>query len=249
MTMPTRRRKLIAVAATIAAVGGGGAVLAGCGSSGGSSSKAPTQTTTSATTVTAAGVPASLKAAESAAEDVMDFALKGDRAKVVARARDLATAAQGEASSAALAGGVSQQTVDEFKARAAQVAKLAPNAPLVDVGLAANRAFELAPDLFRPFENQVPVDIIALDYLDFEAKLQATAGSTANVKSTVDKLVTTWDGLRAQVQARDAAAAAKYDQHVATLTKLAGGTDLKAVATEAQTGLDLVDVLEKAFTG
>lgn len=243
-----RRNRAVAVVAAIAAVGGGGALIAGCGGSGGSSSSGSSTTTQSAATATATGLPPSLKAAESAAEDVMDLALKGDRAKVVTRANDLAAAAQGEASAAALAGGVSKQTVDAFKTRAAEVAKLAPNAPLVDVGLAASRTFELAPDLFRPFSNQVPVDIIALDYLDFEAKLQATAGNSANVTSTADKLVTKWDSLRGQVQARDAAAAAKYDQHVATLAKLARGPDLKAVAGEAQHGLDLVDVLEKAFT-
>lgn len=196
---------------------------------------------------TSSPAPESFAAVESAAEDIIDLALAGDRAGAIAQAGELDRLAQGEAGRAALAAGVSPAVVDELEARAAEVARIAPSAPLLDLALAANRAFELVPELFQPFESDVPVEVLRLDYLDFEAKLQATSGSGAAATAAVERLAEAWRSLQAAVDDRDKGVAASFTTHVRTMRELAGRGALDALAAEAQHGLDLVDLVEQAF--
>lgn len=231
------------------------AVLAGCGGSPTThqpsastqpATAVPATTATSATT--APPVPKSLTTAEGAAEDLIDLAVAGDRAGVVAKARVLASAATGPARADATAGGVPAATVEEFARRAEAVMKLAPDAPLLDVALASNHAFALIPDLFRPFATDVPVEVIALDQLDFEAKIRAEQRDLAPIKTMLEQLRSTWGTVRPDLIARNAEAVAnRFDAHIAALDAAAAAGDAAATAAEAQNGLQLVDDVEAAF--
>jgi hypothetical protein len=233
---------------------GAGALVAGCG---GDAQR--TATTTAATTGTASvpaatvgaarrrPIPRVLRTAESAAEDTIDLALAGKRRRVVEKADALKAVAHGPAGPALRAAGVSGSEIAAFRARADEVARLAPGGELLQVALASNRAFGLIAGFFAHFESPVPAAVTALDHLDFEAKLEAKAGNAAALRSAVDGLDRTWSKLRADVvKAGGARVASKFDAHVERMRRLAGVGGSGAVK-EAQHGLDLVDELEAVY--
>ena len=232
------------------------ALIAGCGGESGSESAEPsapetTATTTAPSTLERASkgpVPASLRSAESAAEDLIDEALAGGRSQVVANANELATVASGSLRSALREAGVAPAEISDFQRRAVEVERLAPAAPLIEVALASNHAFELLPDFFARFKVEVPVDVTKLDYLDFEAKLESKAGDVAKLGGAVRGLGGVWSRLRPKViRAGGAKAAADYDAHLKAMAGLADNAHAGATQQEAQHGLDLVDDIERVF--
>jgi hypothetical protein len=231
-----------------------GALVAGCG---GDAERGATTTAakTGTASVPAAGVsaarrgpiPRALRTAESAAEDTIDLALAGKRRRVVVKANALKAVADGPAGTALRAAGVSGAEIAAFRARADEVARLAPAAELLQVALASNRAFGLIAAFFARYDSPVPADVSALDHLDFEAKLEARAGNAAALRSAVAGLDRTWVKLRPDVvKAGGARVASKFDAHVERMGRLAGDGGSRA-AKEAQRGLDLVDELEAVY--
>ena len=234
------------------------ALAAGCGGSTDSAgTTAATKTATTSTvaapaTTTAAAashrpIPRALRSAESDAEDTIDLALAGKRARVVAKAEALRAVADGPAASALRSAGVNAADIAEFRARSREVARLAPRADLVDVAIASNHAFALMPGFFAHYDSPIPPAVTSLDHLDFEAKLQARAGHTAAIEPAVVELKRTWSALRPDVvEAGGRRVAARFDAHVARMERLAarGG---QAAAREAQRGLDLVDEIEGVY--
>jgi hypothetical protein len=222
--------------------------LAGCGSGGPTTATTTTQRPTTARAVARGPVPPVMETVESASEDTIDFALAGRRAKAVATTRRLKAAADGPAAPALRKAGVSAAQIADFQRRAAAVAKLAPRAPLLDVALASNRAFAMVPGFFAHYKTRVPAVVGRLDYLDFEAKLRATARQNVPLRAAAGTLDSTWRALRpAFVTAGGSHVAPSFDAHVQRLLRLAAdGADARAVR-EAQHGLDLVDELEAVY--
>lgn len=194
-------------------------------------------------------IPPALRTVESAAEDTIDFALAGQRAKVERGARTLKRAAHGAAAEELRAAGVSADRIAEFRARSDAVARLAPGAPLLRVALASNRAFGMVPGFFALYKSPVPAAVTTLDYLDFEAKLRAKAADPAAVRRAVAGLDATWTRLRPGfVRAGGTRVAPSFDAHVAAMRRLASEEDaLPRAQAEAQHGLDLVDKLEDVY--
>jgi len=235
------------------------ALVGGCG--GGTDATTTARTPSTPTRATAAAnapvtpavashhgpIPPALRTAESAAEDTIDLALAGRRGRVVAKAHALRAVADGPAGPALRAAGVSEAEIAEFRTRAQDVARLAPAADLLRVALASNRAFALIAGFFAHFDSRIPPQVSALDHLDFEAKLQATAGHRAPLRAAAADLERTWAGLRpGVVDAGGARVARRFDAHVARLRGLAA-TGGRPAAREAQRGLDLVDEVEAVY--
>jgi surface antigen len=234
---------------------GAAALVGGCGAqsdSGTTSAPAQPRATVSAqpTPVVAAHhgpIPPALRTAESAAEDTIDLALAGRRARVVAKADRLRAVADGPAGPALRAAGVSEAEIAAFRAQAREVARLAPTADLVRVALASNRAFGFIAEFFAHYDSRIPAQVSTLDHLDFEAKLRATAGDRAALGTAASGLDRTWTGLRpGVVHAGGARVARRFDAHVARLQRLAA-TGGRPAAREAQRGLDLVDEIEDVY--
>ena len=200
---------------------------------------------TTATAPQRGPVPASLQAVESAAEDTIDFAVAGQRAKALSTARRLQQAADGPVARDLQAAGVPDSEIAGFRRRAAVVARLAPHADLLRVALASNRAFAYVPIFFARYETKVPAGVQALDHLDYEAKLQAIAHDDLALRGAALQLARAWRTLRDDVARRPGGArvAARYDAHVARLVKLKDD----AARREAQRGLDLVDEVEGVY--
>lgn len=231
------------IAAGVLATTMAGGLVAGCG---GDNSPATTIDAAAASSA----IPDSLRTVEGGAEDTTDFVLAGERAHAVDAANALNEAAQGQAAKDLATAGISAARIDELKARAAEVARIAPGGKPIDVALAANRAFELVPGFFTAYSDPVPAEVIELDYLDFEAKLQGIAGDSTEAASAIAQLDRTWSALRGEVVAAGGdSAATQFDAHVAEMLQLtSAGTD-QQIADEAQHGLDLVDELEVVYAG
>ena len=194
-------------------------------------------------------VPRSLSRAESAAEDTIDLILAGKRNQAVRTAGTLDKLAHGDLEKD-LEGTASKEELGEFQARAAEVAKIAPEGEPIAVALAANRAFELVARFFGRYQTDVPGSVMFLDYLDFEAKLRALAHELDPLRATVDQLSKTWREVSKTLPPGEKATEARtqFDGHVSAMAALvAAGTDFDGLAKEAQHGLDLVDELEAVY--
>src|SRR3954452_10531851 len=200
---------------------------------------------TTATAPQRGPVPASLRAVESAAEDTIDFAVAGRRARALRTARTLETDAGGAAARDLRAAGVPDSEIAGFRRRASVPARLAPHADLLRVALAANRAFAYVPVFFARYRTKVPAGVQNLDHLDYEAKMQAIAHDDLALRGAALQLARSWRGRRRDVLRRKGGArvAARYDAHVARLQRLTG----EAARREAQRGLDLVDEVEGVY--
>ena len=197
--------------------------------------------------VQAAPVPSSLKAVESSAEDLVDFALSGDRRETAATAAKLTALAKGPAAATLRRSGVASAKIVELELTANRVARLAPHGSFVRVALAANAVSGLMPGLYAHFQDRVPPSVLALDYFDREAQLRSLARERKQVGVAVKRLASTWVRLRPKVVlAGGAASAAAYDKHVAAMKRLVHGA-LTNLREEAVHGLALVDQLEQVF--
>jgi hypothetical protein len=191
-------------------------------------------------------VPGRLTATESGAEDIIAFALSGDRGAVVAGASSLGRSAGALARSGVAAAEVAE--VAELRRRTTRLTRLATGAPFVDVALAANSVSQLMPRLYARFATRLRAGILELDYLDREAQFRSLAGQPGAVAAAVKELSRTWAGLRPGVVAAGGAKqASAYQAHVATMVRLspANGGGIQA---EARRGLELVDRLEQVVT-
>jgi hypothetical protein len=229
-------------------------VAGACGGSGGhqaarSPGAARSAVTRSATPAAARKpIPPGLRIVESASEDTIDDALAGRRAAVVRKARRLQAAAAGPVARELRAAGVPAATIADFRARAERVARLATKADLLQVALASNHAFESIAGFYALYRSRIPAPVSRLDYLDYEAKLQAKAGNATALRTATAGLAATWRQLRPGfIQAGGARVAPRFDAHVARMRRLAAVDDRAQAIREAQRGLDLVDVLEHVY--
>jgi hypothetical protein len=191
-------------------------------------------------------LPASLTAAESNAEDIVDAALAHDRNGVTAIAAELKANAHEQAATLRK-GGVTASLVSELRQRANRLAALARSAPYVQILLAANAVSQLMPALYAHFADPVPPAIRALDYLDREAQFRSLAGERGRVAAAVKELGWTWAHVRPKIVAAGGASeAAAYTRHVAAMKRLDPGAGAR-VQSEARHGLELVDRLEQVF--
>jgi hypothetical protein len=195
-------------------------------------------------------IPASLRTVESASEDIIDLALGGDRAGVIAKAKVLRAVADGSAASTLRAAGAPAAEIVEFQRRAAAVARASTRAPLLDVALASNAAFGMVPAFFARYDDPVPADVTTLDHLDFAAKLQSLKGDGGALAAAVRSLKRTWGRLRPSlVAAGGAKVAVAFDEHVDAMRALVANRQPAKTEREAQHGLDLVDELESVYSG
>ena len=194
-------------------------------------------------------VPAVLKATESSAEDIVDYALAGNRGQVTTAAAELRAAATGPAAAALAGSGASPADISTLRQRATRVAALSRHGSFVQIALAANAVSQLMAGFYARFRDPVPPGILTLDYLDREAQLRSLAGQRPEVAAAIRQLVAFWPRTRPLVVAAGGATqAAAYQAHVAAMKRLAPGAGAR-IRAEAVRGLALVDKLEQVFTG
>jgi hypothetical protein len=221
--------------------------LSGCGDSSGDRSTTTTSTTRPQPEERKPSVPASLGRVESGAEDTIDFARAGDRARVAVTSRALAKAARTRAATDLRKAGVPAAAIAELAARAGLLKSIAPRADLARVALAANGISALMPGFYAHYRDPVPPAVLSIDYLDREAQLRSLAGDPSPVPGVVRRLSATWTGLRRRVIGIGGrGVAARFTRHVAAMRRLQDGPPA-ALQHEAAAGLELVDALEREF--
>ena len=235
-----RRRDTCLLAACICA----GGVLSVAALPGHASTAAPSAKAAFAN----APLPTTLGEVESSAEDIVDYALSGDRADAVAESARLKAAANGPAAAALRRSGVPPDELIRLEQRANRVAQLTRAGSFIGIDLAANAISQLMPELYGRFRNPVPAAILELDYLDREAQLRSLAHQPRKVADAVEGLVRAWPQVRPKVIAAGGGKeAAAYSGHVAAMKQLEPDAR-KRVQAEAVRGLELVDELERVFT-
>jgi hypothetical protein len=182
---------------------------------------------------------------ESRAEDIIDYAREGKRARVAAAAAALASTARGRAATDLRKAGVPEDRIALLADRARLVDGIADRAEPVRISLAANQVSALMPEFYARYADPVPPEVLKLDYLDREAELRSLAGDKAGVRGSTAGLSDTWTGLRPRVARLDRRLSARFTRHVAAMGRLSPSSP--ALRKEAATGLALVDRLESAF--
>jgi hypothetical protein len=194
-------------------------------------------------------VPGVLTDTESSAEDIVDYALAGDRRRVVATATLLQQTANGPAAATLRRDNIPPAVVAQLEQRANRLARLSRHGSMISVALAANAVSGLMPGLYAHFQDPVPPTILRLDFLDREAQLRSLAHQATQAAAAVGALAPAWSGVRSRVIAAGGAnEAGSFDRHVAAMKKLLPRTG-RSFEAEAARGLELVDQLERVFTG
>jgi hypothetical protein len=194
-------------------------------------------------------VPAALSSIEGTAEDSYDKALAGDLAAVATDAASIDAAWQGFRAQAGADGATSTMLAATDAAVATMVTAAAGSDGMA-AARAANGVSAAMPDLFALYQPAVPPALLALDYLGRELVLDAREADFGGAVAHLADLQATWQSARSLiVDAGGAAAAASYDQSVASLQADIDAASGATLEIEAQTGLDLVDTMEQLFAG
>lgn len=193
-------------------------------------------------------VPAGLLDVEGQAEDAYDKALAGDFAAVVIAADEIDSAWQAYRAQA-VTDGATPADVDAMDTAISELRSVAASSTEVAiVARAANAISAPMDELFSLYDPIVPPDILALDYLGREVVLDGMEVDMAAATADVDTIDTTWAGVRPiVVEAGGDVVAMDYDASITALRADIAAQDGPALVTEANAGLELVDVMEGVF--
>lgn len=99
-------------------------------------------------------------------------------------------------------------------------------------------------ELQRDYKVEVPVEIAKLDYYGRELEVWSGQDNAEKLKATAGEMRSTWEQVRAAVEARDQAEARKFADLVAKVEAARSVAEYRQLAKPV---LDEVDNLEKAF--
>jgi hypothetical protein len=191
--------------------------------------------------------PNSLSVMEAQAEDIFDVVPGSDWAQV---ATDVTAAAQ--AWQAYLPQAAKDQTPQSFQeATAAALDRLQTSSAAHNPAATLQAANDLSAaviDLYTVYHPALPTDIGRLDVLERQVGLDAAGGNFTAVADTVAKTAAVWARLKPAILAHSGASvAAQFDDNLTT-QQTALKTKNASVLTEAvNTGLSLVDALERLY--
>jgi hypothetical protein len=191
-------------------------------------------------------IPAPLLALEGAAESAYDQALAGDAAGYASSGRTIEAGWKAWRGEAASAGAPASALSDMDLA----VAGLGGAVGAVPRGRAANAVSAPMEQLFETYAPTVPTALLVMDYLGRELVLDGMAGEFTVATTDVDRLAKSWAALRPKVLvaggAKDAAA---FDALIESLKGDVAASSATSLIRNANTALDLTDVIEKLFGG
>ena len=110
----------------------------------------------------------------------------------------------------------------------------------------ANQVTLLAANLSAPFNPQVPVPVVKLDYYGRQLQVGAAANNVNQLQETAKGISQTWNAVRPTIESRGGSAQAhKFNSLVARVEAAKSSTQYSSLATPF---LNQVDNLEKVFT-
>ncbi len=201
-------------------------------------------------TATASWVPARLADIEGKAEDAYDTALAADYDAVINDAGDMTAGWRYFRDFVRADGASADQIASLDVAIAGLNAAVADRANLTDFELAraANAISEPMDELFSVYQDPVPAIVLALDYGGREVQLDGYQGAFEAALVHIGNCQRQYNSVKPQVLAVNGAdTASAYEASLAAQIALAEAGDGAGLVLEAETGLDLVDLLEDLF--
>lgn len=192
-------------------------------------------------------VPDALAKIEGEAEHIFDVVPNGDWAAVAKSITTVTAAWQAYQPQAAKAG-VTPALEHPFVTAFAQLQKAAGAQDQQAAMQAANNLSAAVVDMFDIYHPAIPADIGRLDMLERQIKLDVTANDYTAADKTFAQIQEIWARVKPSiVEHKGAEAAKQYDDNIAAQAAALKSQDGGKLSTEAQTGLDIVDRLEKVY--
>ncbi len=207
----------------------------------------PSSTSSSGSTGAAGVVPDPLQTMEEAAEDIIDMA-PGGKWDTIAKDTTAIAGAWTTYQPQAAAAGASQTTQDALSTALTrlQTASAAKNPQ--DTMQAANDLSAAVIEMFALYNPTIPAAVGQLDVLERQVVLDVAADDYTAAAATLARAQAVWESVKASVLSHDGMkVAAQFEESLAAQAAAIQAKDKRAVATEANNGLELVDGLETLY--
>lgn len=193
-------------------------------------------------------IPPQLATVETAAETGFDAALVADRAKI-ASAADQASSNWADYSKRAAADGVPANAIaSTTTAIAALAALVASNAPTLAIARAFNAVSAPMARIYAVYKPPVPENLLDMDYLGRELRLDARAPDLPRATANLDALTSQWTAFRSRVTGVGGAAqAAQVDASLTQARAAITAGDVAALDRAAVAEAEAVDAVEALF--
>jgi hypothetical protein len=192
-------------------------------------------------------VPEPLSTIEAQAEDIIDVVPGGDWGKVTGDVAAIAKAWQAYQTQAA-SDKVPQPFQEALTAALDRLQKAAAAKKAPDTLQAANDLSAAVADLFAVYHPARPSDVGRLDVLERQVVLDVAADDFGAAADSLAKINAVWARLKPVIVAHNGSdAATQFENSLTAQQKALDQEDAKALTTEANNGLALVDVLEQLF--
>ena len=191
-------------------------------------------------------LPKTLVAIEGASEDAIDQVLSKNwtavskaEATMAKNWTDFKASSDGSKASADLRKAMDKALAD-LKTAVATKSELPARQAANDISKAVTDAFDLFP-------SKIPTDVGRLDYLERQVVIDADSGKWPAVETDLSQTMEVFQRVKpGLVAAGGAKQAASFEASLAKQKTLAATKD-KAIITEANTALELVDAIETAY--
>jgi hypothetical protein len=193
-------------------------------------------------------IPPALATVESAAETGFDAALAANRAQM-ATAANLASNAWADYSKRAAADGVPTDAIASTTAAIAALATLVTsNAPTLEIARAFNAVSAPMARIYAVYKPPVPENLLDMDYLGRELRLDARAADLQHATTNLDALTNQWTAFRSRVVAAGGTTQAlQMDGSLAQARAAIVASDAAALEQAAVAQAEAVDAIEALF--
>lgn len=192
-------------------------------------------------------VPEELMVIEEQAEDIFDFAPRGNWQRINEDITKVQTAWT-EWKQAAGTGNTIAALQDAFTRAFDHLQAAVADQDQADTLQAANDLSAAVIDLFDLYQPPIPTDIGRLDVLGRQIILDVAAGDWAKAEQTLASTNEVWSRAKASVlEHQGAEVAGQYDTSLQVQADLLKAKDDMKLTTEANNGLELVDALERVY--
>jgi len=192
--------------------------------------------------------PRALVLLESRAEDAFDLALAEDVEGVLGLAEQLSGTWDGYRDRAR-SDGVEAEAVSALDAAIDHLVQDLEGAPsTLELARSVNAVSAPMASFYSAYQPEVPAEVLTLDYVGRELRLDAMAHDYARARTDVEAMTASWRTLRPRVvRAGGVTEAAAFDRSIDAEQRAIASERGPVLDEEARAQLELVDDLERVF--
>ena len=181
------------------------------------------------------------------AEDIIDFAPKGDWSKINSDISDIEKA-WATYQPQAVKDGASQATQDLFSESMSSLKSAAASQDAIETMQAANNLSAALIDMFDLYNPAIPTDIGRLDVLERQVILDVANQNFTAAGDTLAKINSVWERVKPSVLEHNGQSVVEqFDNSLAIQNSAQKSKDAKIMTDEAKNGLEIVDALENLY--